>query len=290
MTQRKNQSSRAKKIRDEVGIYAALTILAIISMFPVLWMVLTSLKTRLQTFAIPPVWWFKPTFDNYRDVIFGTGGFDFPFKLYFWNSLIVGITSTVISMILATIAAYALVRFRLRYRNAIAMLILAVRMLPPIALVVPLFIIFKDFHLYDTIPALVLVYTALSIPLATWLMRGFFSDQGTMLELEESSMVDGTNRLGAFIKIILPLITPGLAATAIFSFILSWNDLLIALVLTASKAATLPIAASRVRVEEGIMWGQLGAIGTIVMIPVVIITMIAQKYLVRGLTAGAVKG
>lgn len=210
-----------------------------------------------------------------------------PIYQYFLNSVVVTSVSTVASVVLAAFAAYALARLRPKGHRLLGLLILSVRMLPPIALVVPLFLIASRLQLLDTRLALILPYIALNVPLATWMLQGFFLDLPR--ELEESALVDGCGHLRAFVRIILPLAGPGLAAVSVFSFILSWSDLVLALPLTRSNAATLPVLASSVRTEEGVQFGQLGVIAMLIFIPVALFTVLARKWLVRGVTAGAVK-
>jgi multiple sugar transport system permease protein len=250
---------------------------------------MTSFKPRLLVLTRPPTFVFPPTLENYELLFVERAGTlrQVPFHRYFVNSIVVTLATTVFSVGFACLAAYSLARLRPRGAQQISLLILGVRMLPPIVLVVPIFILYTRFGLLDTRLGLILPYTALNIPLATWMLQSFFLDLPK--ELEDAAMVDGCTRLGAFWRVILPLAGPGLAATAVFSFILAWNDLLFALPLTTSKAVTLPVIAARVRVEEGILWGRLGAITSILIFPVVVFTLLVQRYIVRGLTAGAIK-
>jgi multiple sugar transport system permease protein len=161
-------------------------------------------------------------------------------------------------------------------------------MLPPIALVIPIYIMFANVQLIDKQISLILAYTALNLPFATWMLRGFFLQ--IPRELEESAMIDGCTLIGALWRVILPLAAPGLVATAIFSFILAWNDFQFALVLATAKSITLPVAAARFRTDEGPLWGQIGAAAGLVLLPLIVMTFALQRHIVRGLTAGSVKG
>jgi len=268
--------------------YAAVAVLLVIVLFPIVWILLTGFKTQMDAFSLPPKWVFRPTVENYVGIFHTVGNLrEIPFATYFWNSVVVTLCSTVLSLGVALFAGYSLARLRPRGSGAIGLGILAVRMLPPIVLVVPLYVLCQRAGLLDTVWALIFPYTALNIPLATWLLRSFLQDLPR--GLEEAAMVDGCSPFGAFWRVIVPLAAPGLAATAVFSFILGWNDLVLALPLTTFHAPTLPILASRVRVDEGVLWGRLGAVATVLIVPVLLFTFAAQRYIVRGLAAGAVK-
>lgn len=265
-----------------LGIAVAALVCA--ALFPIVWIFLTSLKQPIDTISMPPKFLFSPTLYNYRELLFEG---DIAFGFYFANSAVITVASTLVSMVLACLAGYSLARLRPRGSGGISMGILAARMLPPIVLVVPLYLITSSIGLLDTRISLIVPYIALNIPLATWMMRSYFLDLPPALE--EAGLIDGCNWFTAFLKVIMPISTPGVAATGIFSFVLSWNDFVLALPLTITNAVPLPIVASRVRVEEGVLWGRLGAISIILIVPVVVYTFFAQKYLVAGLTAGSVK-
>ena len=274
-----------RKKRNSLVMAIICLFLSLVTLFPVIWIFMTSLKRPIDTVAIPPRFIFTPTLQNYIELLTeGTIAFSF----YFMNSVVIAGTSTLFSLVIACFAGYSLARLRPRGNKTISMGILSARMLPPIVLVVPLFLMFSNIGMLDTRMALIIPYTALNIPLATWMMPSYFLDLPEALE--EAALIDGCNWFTAFIRVIAPVSTPGIAATGIFSFILSWNDFLLALPLTLTRAVPLPIVASRVRVDEGILWGRLGAISIILILPVVFYTFFAQKYLVSGLTAGSTKG
>jgi multiple sugar transport system permease protein len=283
----RSESGRARtRLLKTLALVLGLAFMLVFTLTPIVWMFLTSLKTGADAFAMPPKFFFEPTLDHYRRIL-ALGGERSIFQA-FRNSLHVTIVTTAISIVVATLAGYSLARLRPRGAGILTVFIIGVRMLPPIVLVVPLFQLVFRLGLQDTPTALIIPYTALTIPLATFMMYGFFLDLPR--ELEEAAMIDGASRIAAFWRVILPLATPGLAATAIFTALLPWNDLVFALPMTTIEATTLPVVAARTRVEEGILWGQLGAIATIMTIPVILFTFFVQRYIVRGLTGGAVKG
>jgi multiple sugar transport system permease protein len=267
-----------------VFIFTALLIFS----FPLFWIVITGFKTRLDTFQIPPVWFFTPTLENFRDVFLGEVARGVGFGQVYMNSVVVAIAATIIPLVLAALAAYSFARFNFIGKSQLAIFIIGTRMLPPIAIVIPIFIMFSGMKLIDSRISLIVAYSGLNLPFAIWMLRGFFLQ--IPRELEESAMIDGCTRLQALWLIILPLAAPGFVATALFSFILAWNDFQFALVLATSKAVTLPVAAARFRTDEGPLWGQIGAAAGLVLLPLLIITFFLQRHIVSGLTMGSVKG
>jgi ABC-type glycerol-3-phosphate transport system permease component len=263
--------------------YVILGFTALVALTPIAYLALTSLKSPTDLIAWPPRLIFTPTLDNYREV-FETR--QLPAVRYLVNSVVVAAVSTIASVTIAAFAAYGLARLRPRGHRVLGLLILAARMLPPISLVVPLYLISARVGLLDTHLALILPYVALNIPLATWMLQGFFMDLPE--ELEEAALVDGCGHLGAFLRVILPLAGPGLAAVSVFSFILAWSDLVLSLPLTTSEAVTLPVMASRVRTEEGVQFGQLGVVAMLMVIPIALFTVFAGRWLARGVASGAV--
>jgi multiple sugar transport system permease protein len=259
----------------------------IVAVAPVYWMVTISLKSEVDQFAVPPRWVsFSPTLAHYDDAFLTRS-----FGQYLTTSVIVAVLSTVFAVTLGTLTAYGLARFRLRGKldRRLSLWILSTRMFPPIVTAVPLFLMMRDLRLLNTITSLVIVYTALNLPFVVWMMRGFFRELPR--ELEEAAMVDGDSRLGALIRVILPLVTPGLAATAVFCLIVSWNEFLLALVLTQTDASmTLPVSIAGRVTQYEIKWGVMSAAGVVAMIPILVFAMSVQRYLVRGLSLGAVKG
>ncbi len=274
---RKNQAVVQKVI---FGFLIAIVFIWIF--FPSVMLFLTSIKTNVDALRYPPVWIFRPVLTNYKE-IFGL----VPFGNYLANSLFVAAVSTAIALSVGSFAAYGLARFRFKRSKDIAFWILSIRMTPPIAAAIPIFIIMRTLRLLDTRTALVLAYCTFNIPFAVWLLRGFF--QEIPKEIEESAMVDGCSPLGAFWYIALPLIAPGIAATGIFTFIFSWNEFLFALILTGTRAQTVPVSLTGFVRETGIMWSHMAAAGVLAMVPMIIFTSLVQKNLVKGLTMGAIK-
>jgi len=267
--------------------YILLGVALLAAIAPVYWMVTISLKTEVDQFASPPRWFhFAPTLEHYYDAFFTRS-----FAKYLTTSLTVAGLSTICAVTLGTLAAYGLARFKLRGKldQRLSLWILSTRMFPPIVTAVPLFLMMRDLRLLNTIGSLVIVYTALNLPFVVWMMRGFFRELPR--ELEEAAMVDGDSRLGALFRVILPLVTPGLAATAVFCLIVSWNEFLLALVMTQTDASmTLPVGIAGRVTQYEIKWGVMSAAGVVAMIPILVFAMAVQRYLVRGLSLGAVKG
>src|SRR2546423_6089794 len=270
------------------GIKYILLLTALIAtLAPIYWMTTISFKREIDQFAVPPKWFsFSPTLEHYVDA-FGARSFG----QYLFNSLFVAVASTVCALAIGTLAAYALARFRLpgHLDRKLALWILSTRMFPAIVTVVPLFLIMRDLRLVNTRASLIIVYTAFNLPFVVWMMRGFFAE--VPRDLEEAAMVDGDSRMGALRRVVLPLVTPGLAATAVFCLIVSWNEFLFALVLTQTDdAMTLPVGIAGRVTQYGIKWGAMSAAAVVAMIPILAFAMAVQKYLVRGLSLGAVKG
>ncbi len=254
---------------------------------PVYWMLTISLKSDVDQFAVPPPWFvFTPTLDHYYDAFVTRG-----FGEYLLTSAIVSVGSTLCALVIGTLAAYALARFELPWRlnRHLSLWILSTRMFPAIVTAVPLFLMMRDLRLLNTRASLIIVYTAFNLPFVVWMMRGFFADLPR--DLEEAALVDGDSRLGALVRVVLPLVAPGLAATAVFCLIISWNEFLFALVMTQTDAAmTLPVGIAGRVTQYEIKWGVMSAAASVALAPILVFALALQKYLVRGLSLGAVKG
>jgi multiple sugar transport system permease protein len=267
-----------------LAVRLALIILAlIITMLPVYWMVNTSLKAQVEVFASPPTFWpQQPTLDNYVSLFARRH-----LGNYVVNSIIIVGCAVLLSLAMGSLAAYSLARFG-PLRQSLSFWVLAPRMIPPVALVVPLFLILEQCGLINKRLGLILVYTAFNLPFVTWMMRSFI--QEIPVDLEESAMVDGASRLRSFRDIVLPLASPGLAATAIFSLIITYNEFFFALILTSTPAAaTLPVGTAALIGKTQTLYGEMAAAGVIAAVPLVIFALLVQRHLVRGLTMGAVK-
>ncbi len=267
--------------------YAVLLIALLLTLAPVYWMITISFKREVDQFALPPKWFvFTPTLEHYADAFINRS-----FGQYLFNSLFVAVASTICALVIGTLAAYALARFRLPWNldRKLALWILSTRMFPAIVTAVPLFLIMRAVWLVNTRLSLIIVYTGLNLPFVVWMMRGFFAE--VPRDLEEAAMVDGDSRIGAFGRVVLPLVAPGLAATAVFCLIVSWNEFLFALVLTQTDdAMTLPVGIAGRVTQYGIKWGAMSAAAAVAMVPILVFALSVQRYLVRGLSLGAVKG
>ena len=267
--------------------YLTLTLALLATLAPVYWMITISFKREVDQFALPPRWFsFTPTLEHYVDAFVTRS-----FGQYLLSSLIVAVCSTAGALVLGTLAAYSLARFRLprNFDRKLGLWILSTRMFPAIVTAVPLFLIMRDLYLVNTRLSLIITYTAFNLPFVVWMMRGFFAE--VPRDLEEAAMVDGDSRLGALRRIVLPLVAPGLAATAVFCLIVSWNEFLFALVLTQTDdAMTLPVGIAGRVTQYGIKWGVMSAAAVVAMVPILAFALSVQRYLVRGLSLGAVKG
>lgn len=276
----RRKSRLGRRVRIAAGILACAVFL-----FPVFWMVLSSFKEQRDIFTVPPTLFFTPTLETYISYMQRA---DISRRLI--NTIIVAVGSGLLSIVAGAMAGYALARIKLRGAGTIGVLILLSRGVPPIALAVPMFLVARSLGVTDMHITLILAYCTFLIPYVMWLMRGFFL--ALPRELEESAMIDGCSRFGAFFKIIVPISMPGLLSTMIFSMILAWEELLFALVLTNRYASTIPVAIAGIAGDtvNGANWGALTAVGTITVIPVVVFALLVQKWLIQGLADGATKG
>lgn len=257
-------------------------LLLLVVLCPVLFIVQMSVRSGLEAFRMPPTLAFTPTFQNYGDLVQGK------FVRSMVNSTVTATSTTVLALLLGVPGAYALSRARFRAGGLVSLWTLSTRMAPPIAFGIPFFLIYKHLDLIDTRLGLVVIYLTFNLSLVIWMMRAFFD--GLPRSLEEAAYIDGAGVLKAFSMIALPLSAPGLATTAIFTFLLSWNDFFYSLLLTRSEAVTAPVAIVNFMNYESWEWGKVAAAATMIMLPVVALSVVVRKYLVRGLTAGAVKG
>lgn len=271
------------RARGSVLHYAVLTLLAVVCLLPVVMMVLVSFKTEAQIFDTRWSWLFMPTMDNYRSVI-QDGHID----RYLMNSIKVSIAATLITLMLGTMCAYAMARFRFLGREPLGYATLILRTLPPAVLAVPVFVLWSAWGIADTLSGVVLVYVALNLPFTIWLLYGFV-DQ-LPIELEEAAAIDGCGPFQVFWRIVLPLLKPGLAAAAIFTFRLAWNEFILSFILTNRVTRTLPASISNYITDTGVEWGKIMAAGVLIALPPLIFTFVAAKQIITGLTAGAVKG
>ena len=245
----------------------------------------TSIKAESDIFSWPPSWAFNPTFDNFYSALFVFGGSGvLPFLI---NSLIITAASTILAVGLGAMVSYGLTRFRVFAGNHIFFFILSTRFAPPVAFIVPIYLMVLELGLLDTHLALILIYTSMNLSLVVWIIRGFF--EAIPVEIEEAAQIDGYSRLQIFVKVALPLVKPGLITTSILSAIMSWNEFLIATVMTQNTASTLPVYLAGFSGSMGLEWGPYMAVGAMAVLPIMIFTLVLQRHLVRGLTFGAVR-
>lgn len=259
-----------------------IVVICIALLFPFVWMFMVSLRNRVD--VLQPGKIFAPvTWENYRLVLSGSG-----ILPYFKNSIIVAVFSTVISLVLGSFAAYGFARYNWKKREDRAFWVLSQKFLPAMAVVIPYFLMASTVGLLDTQVILIICYTTFNIPFTIWMMRGFIED--LPVELEESAQVDGCTRMQTIQKIVLPLVLPGLVATAIFCVINSWNEFVFANFLTSIHAKTVPTSVMMYLSVSGVKWGEMAATGVLAVLPVLIFAILVQKHMIRGLTFGAVKG
>jgi multiple sugar transport system permease protein len=263
--------------------YTMLVILAILCLAPIVVIFATSLRQQVQIFSDPLNFLFAPTLENYRAVLQ-----EDKLDVYLGNSLFVGVISTLITLVIGCMAAYGLARFRFTGRTTLAYTTLLLRTVPLAVMAIPVFLIWNQWNLVNSLWGLILLYVAVNLPFTIWLLYGFVLQ--VPIELEEAAAIDGCSPLRIFTSVFLPLMAPGLAAASIFTFRIAWNEFILALVLTDRHTRTLPVAASLFITDMGVDWGKVMAMGSLIAIPPLIFTFVAARQIIGGLTAGAVKG
>lgn len=275
------KAARRHRIRLALRLAAA-TLITLFFLFPIYWLFMISLKTPEEIFSYPPTWWpAQLQFSSYQ-VLFKDGD-----ATTVLNSFIVAGASTLLAMVLGTLCAYALARFRTGGDN-LANWIISQRMVPPIAVVFPIFLLYVFFGLVDTYLGLILLYTAFSLPYVIWMMRGYILD--IPRALEEAALVDGYTRWQVLWKMVFPMCRAGLFATAIFTFVFAWNEFLFALVLTRTEVTTYTVQVTHYFGGQSNFWGKISAMSVLGTLPIFVIVGFMQRYLVRGMSLGAVKG
>jgi len=252
--------------------------------FPVIWGLLTSFKTERDVLAYPPVWLFKPTLDNYREVIFGSASI----VPNLWSSLIVSCGATLATMLFAIPAAYALARLRYPAKRASGFYVLATQMLPPVGLIIPYYLFLQKIGGLDTYGGLIAIYLTFSLPFAIWLMVSYFED--IPFEMEEAALLDRAGRMRTLWYVILPQVKGGIAVTTIFVFLNAWNEFMFAVVLGGNRVRPVTVAMFNFISVEQTQWAKVAAGAMLAMLPVILIGVFAQRHIVKGLTVGAVKG
>jgi multiple sugar transport system permease protein len=274
-------SRRPRRWGNKILLYGGLSIVSLIVLFPIIWLVITSFKPTIDIPAYPPKLSFTPTMEHYGRAFSRSG-----FLGSFLDSTLIAVVVMFISVTLGSMCAYSMARFNVGGKN-FRFWILSQRMFPPVAMILPLFILMRRLHLLDTYMALIITYTVVNLPFTVWLMRGFILDLPK--EMDEAARIDGCTVWQIFWRIILPVVRPGLIAAAIFALITSWNEFLFAMILTGGHVKTVPLVAAEVITDKEVLWGPMSAIGTMAAIPIIIFTMFVQRYIVRGLSYGAVK-
>ncbi|MDQ3025834.1 MAG: carbohydrate ABC transporter permease [Pseudomonadota bacterium] len=274
----------SRSVARRLALWAVAGMLLAVWTFPVIWGLITSFKTERDVLAYPPVWLFKPTLDNYREVIFGTSSI----LPNLWSSIVVATASTLLTLLIAVPAAYALARLHYPGRKGSGFYVLATQMLPPVGLIIPYYLVLQKIGLLDTYSGLTAIYLTFSLPFAIWLMVSYFED--VPFEMEEAALLDRAGRLRTLWYVILPQVRGGIAVTTVFVFLNAWNEFLFAVVLGGNRVRPVTVAMFNFISVEQTQWARLAAGAMLAMAPVILIGLLAQRHIVKGLTVGAVKG
>jgi multiple sugar transport system permease protein len=268
-------------------------VVSFIYFFPVLWIILTAFKTLNEALAVPPIFFFTPTLENFYGVFSrpfsaGADAQATHFDLYFFNSIFVAGTSVFLALVIGTLAAFGFSRYPLKGNDTYLFIILTTRMLPAIVVIIPIILMFRVTHLAGSYLGIIALYTTFNLPFTIWMMKSFFDELSS--DVEDAARIDGSSDTRVFFKICLPQVIAGLAATAVFGLILTWNEYLFALLLTGVETRTVPVAmAQTIGGDIGVRWGLLAAIETLFLIPVILVTFFLQNHLLRGVTFGTIK-
>lgn len=285
---------KVKRVLTQTFVYILAFILSVYVLAPYAWLIISSISSKADLISTPLHWWpQRPTLENYLKIILGTSGGTTDaanqFKFALINSLVIAVIVTAISLTAGVLAAYAFARFRFRMKKTLFYSVIITQMVPPVALLIPLYVIFLRMGLTNTRIGLIVIYLSLTLPFVVWIMKGYLTN--LPMDMEDSARVDGCTQLGAFFRIILPLSAPGLASTAIFIFIMSWNEFFYAVNLTSSVAAkTVPVIITEFSSKAGYDFIMAATGGVLASLPPVILSLAFQKFIISGLTAGAVKG
>lgn len=274
---------RLKPILRGALIYALMLLIVFIWAFPVLWVILTSIKPRTAIFTVPPTIVFTPTLQHYQEALQTVG-----ITSSIINSLIISLGSMGLAVMVAVPAGYAYARLRFRLRRQLSFYTLFSQMAPPIGLIIPYFLVLNRLRMLDSYVGMITIYLTFTVPFSVWLMITYFQELPP--ELEEAAAIDRASRFQTFWHVILPQVRGGIAVTAIFAFIDAWNEFLYAVVLTSTNARTVPVAIFSFLAAEESRWGPFTATGVMIMAPVIVVALFAQRHIVQGLTLGAIKG
>ena len=276
-----SMSNRSRKKMLDFLQFLVILLTAIIILVPIYWIVSGAFKQQVDIFQLKLL--FTPTLDNFKII------FKSPYNLFdkLVNSTLVALSTVLITIPLATLAAYSFSRFRMKAEKVMFVTILATQFVPAVVIVLPFFILFRDIGILDTRLALVLVNLSLIMPFAIWMIKGFID--GIPLDTEEAALVDGSGRIQVVLNVVIPMALPGVITAGIFCFILAWNEFLFALIITTNKAVTLPVGLSLFHAEEGVLWHLISAAGIMIMLPMFVLATLIQKHFVQGMTMGAVR-
>jgi multiple sugar transport system permease protein len=274
-------TSRKRKVATQILRYVIAFAALSFFLFPILWICVTAFKTGAEFLQSPPVWIPKHPSLHYFQRVIESGGLK-----ALRNTLIISLSATALSLVIGSLAAYGMARYKVGGDN-LPFFILSQRFMPPVALIFPFLLVFKALRWMDTLQALIVLYLTFNLPYAVWMMRGFFRE--IPVEIEESALVDGASPFGAFWRIALPLAKPGLAATGVFCLIFSWSEFFFAVCLSRVNAVPLSVHLPNFFGKYTVFWGEIGATSIVAMLPLFILSLVMQRYLVRGLTLGAVK-
>lgn len=294
-------AGQAESRLQRIGVWVTLVLVFIFFMFPLYWIFVSSIKTRAEVInRVPsyiPFVEFEPTLDNYASILLGTtlqsetgvrASADLSiFRERLLNSVVITGVSTFLAVGLGTLAAYAVSRFNIPAENDLMFFILSTRMLPPVVVLIPIFLLFSNLNLRDSFAGIILLYTTFNLPFVVWMMKGFFDE--IPVEYEEAAMIDGYSRLEAVWKIVIPEAIPAMAATTVFSAIVAWNEFVFANLMNRTYAATVPPWLNSIIGVGAVEWGRLAAASVLFVLPIVIFTFLVRNYLLRGVTFGAVR-
>lgn len=279
-----------QKLWNRLLIYLGMLVLAIYILAPIIWIVMMSFKSKIDVVSVPPKFTFTPTLDNYL-ALFGLGQVGLvtgsAFLSYFKNSLILSLGSVLLSLVLGMPAAYAIARLRFAAKESLAFTYLSFRFVPEITIILPLYVIYQKLHLYNSYLGLILVYQLISLPLLIWMMRSYFEE--IPIAIEQAARTDGYSWLQAFFKLVLPLAAPGIAATVVLAFIFCWNNFTLGLMLGGHSTQPVTVGLLSFMGTNEVQWGLMAAATVIAIVPEMILALSVQRYMIRGLTFGAVK-
>lgn len=280
-----------KETRKRLITYFLMLLLAIYILSPLIWILMMSFKSKADVIAVPPKFIFTPTLDNYK-ALFGVAGGETlvtgsAFLSYFKNSLILSVSSVLLALLLGLPAAYAIARLRFKAKESLAFTYLSFRFVPEITIILPLYVIYQRLNLYNTYLGLILVYQLIALPLMIWMMRSYFEE--IPIAIEQAAQTDGYSWFASFRKIILPLVAPGMAAALVLAFIFCWNNFVFGLMLGGNSTQPVTVGLLSFMGTNEVQWGLMAAATIVAVLPLFILALLVQRYMIRGLTFGAVK-